>query len=354
MAWFFITFFIALMIFGVLLFHKGYAEERSSYLSKLKESEDKSSRYDTDRTAAIIRKTEEELNIAKTASILAVAVLVVVFLGITGFRVTKQIKAGEVGIVYQFGDIVDQRGEGLQFIAPWQSLKSETIRIQKYVFDGDNSLSTFSQETQDVFINATLNYSVSPSAVQNLYRTVGPDWFNVLVPPRVQNFFKEETVKYSTVDIAPNREVLRRAVQQRLANDLEQYSINVNDLLIDNLDFRQEFKNSIENKQIATQNALEAAERVKIKEAEANQAVATAEGKAREKIIAAEAQAEATVIRADAEANANRLISESLDENVLTIRAIEAFGDKIQIALIPSGEGLILDPATLLGASAPE
>jgi prohibitin 2 len=187
-----------------------------------------------------------------------------------------------------------------------------------------------------------VNYSISPDAVQELFNDVGPDWFDRLVEPRVQNFFKEETVKYSTVDIAPNREVLRRAVRDRLAEDLEKYSITVQDLLIDNLDFRPEFKNAIESKQIATQDALREEERIRQSEAEAQQGVAVASGRAQE-----------TIITATAEAEANRLISASLDANVLSIRAIEAFGDDIDIALIPSGEGLILDPATLLRGTAP-
>jgi hypothetical protein len=42
-----------------------------------------------------------------------------------------------------------------------------------------------------VFVKATVNYSVSPSTIQNLYRTVGPNWFDTLVESRVLNFFKE-------------------------------------------------------------------------------------------------------------------------------------------------------------------
>jgi regulator of protease activity HflC (stomatin/prohibitin superfamily) len=259
--------------------------------------------------------------------------------GYTLIRSVEQIPAGHVGIVYQFGDIVDQRGDGLQWIAPWERMRTESVQVQKATFA---DLNTFSAETQDVFITTTVNYSISPDAVQELFNDVGPDWFDRLVEPRVQNFFKEETVKYSTVDIAPNREVLRRAVRDRLAEDLEKYSITVQDLLIDNLDFRPEFKNAIESKQIATQDALREEERIRQSEAEAQQGVAVASGRAQE-----------TIITATAEAEANRLISASLDANVLSIRAIEAFGDDIDIALIPSGEGLILDPATLLRGTAP-
>ena len=38
----------------------------------------------------------------------------------------------------------------------------------------------------------------------------------VLIEPRVAQNFKDETVKYKSVDIAPNREKIRQAVRQRL------------------------------------------------------------------------------------------------------------------------------------------
>jgi len=255
----------------------------------------------------------------------------------TGFASTKQVEAGHVAIVYQFGEIVSQKGEGLQFIAPWQSIRTESIRVQRAKFENINA---FSQETQDVFIVATVNFSVSPSAVQNLYRTVGPNWFDTLVEPRVNNFFKEEVVKFETVDVAPNREIIRTAVKERLGADLEQYSVTVNDLLIDDIDFQAEFKAAIEQKQIATQDALREQERIEQRKAEAQQAIEVANG-----------EAEAIKIRAEGQAEANRLISQSLTNEVIQFTAVQNLSDNIEIALIPSGAGLLLDPATLIGTS---
>jgi hypothetical protein len=34
-------------------------------------------------------------------------------------------------------------------------------------------------------VRASLNYQVSPKAVQNLFRSVGPDYYHVLIEPRV-------------------------------------------------------------------------------------------------------------------------------------------------------------------------
>src|SRR5512140_1359881 len=105
----------------------------------------------------------------------------------TAISSIRQVEAGHVGVVYQFGSIVGQRSEGLQFIAPWESMRTASVQVQRAQFA---KIENFTSETQDVFIDATVNYSVSEKAVQNLYRTVGVNWFDRLVDARVQNFFK--------------------------------------------------------------------------------------------------------------------------------------------------------------------
>jgi regulator of protease activity HflC (stomatin/prohibitin superfamily) len=268
------------------------------------------------------------------------AVLFALWAGLhTAFASIKPIEAGHVGVVYQFGEIVGQKGVGLQFIAPWQEIRTESIQVQRHRFD---DITAFSAETQDVFVRATVNYSVRPSAVQGLYRQVGRNWFDRLIEPRVFNFFKEETVKYSTVDVGPNREQIRTAVRNRLATELEPFSIQIDDLLIDNIDFSPEFKAAIEAKQIATQDALREQERIRQRQFEAEQAVAQAKG-----------EADAIRERAAGQADANRALSQSLTPEVIQFQALEKLGDNIQIALIPSGQGIILDPASILGGSRP-
>lgn len=275
-----------------------------------------------------------------TIAMVAAGVLFALWAGLhTVAASVKPIEAGHVGVVYQFGEIVGQKDEGLQFIAPWQSMKTASIRVQRQRFE---NISAFSKETQDVFITVAVNFSVSKDQVQTLYRQVGPNWFDVLIEPRVANFLKEETVRYTSVEVAPNREAIRVAVRARLSEDLKARSITINDLLIENIDFSPEFKQAIENKQIATQDALRAQEKVKQSQFEAEQVVETAKG-----------EANATRERANGQADANKALAASLTPEVIQFQAIQKLSDKIQIALIPSGQGVILDPTTLLGGVKP-
>ena len=251
----------------------------------------------------------------------------------------RQVEAGHVGVVYQFGEIVSQKSEGLQFIAPWQTMKVASVQVQRKTFE---NLEAFSKETQDISVTVAVNYSVAPAKVQNLYRTVGVNWFDVLVQARLNNFLKEEMVKYETTEIAPNREKIRNDVRLRLASELAPFSVTVTDLLIENIDFRPEFKSAIVAKQVATQDALREQEKIKQRKAEADQAIETAKG-----------EAESTKLRAQGQADANRLLAASLTPEVIQFQAVQKLSDKIQIAIIPSGQGIIIDPATLLAGKKP-
>ena len=69
----------------------------------------------------------------------------------TFFASVHQVPAGHIGVVYEFGGIKGQIGEGLQFVAPWRDVLLANIQVQRRVFD---KLNAFSEESQDVFVRA--------------------------------------------------------------------------------------------------------------------------------------------------------------------------------------------------------
>jgi len=255
---------------------------------------------------------------------------------ITFFASVHQVPAGHIGVVYEFGGIKGQIGEGLQFVAPWRDVLLANIQVQRRVFD---KLNAFSEESQDVFVRASLNVRVSPQTIQQLYRSVGPNFFNVLVESRVIQNFKDETVKYKSVEIAPNRENIRKAVRERLERELSPFSIEVVDLLLDNIDFNPEFKKAIEDKQIATQRALEEQQKIEGEKHKAQQAIERAKG-----------EGSAILFRAEKEAEANRKLAASLTPELVRYAMVQKLSDKIQVMMLPSGQNFILDSDILRGA----
>ena len=273
-----------------------------------------------------------------TAWILASALAVIVVVGGWGaFRSFYSVNAGHVLVVRQFGEIIGQRGDGFQTIAPWQSAEevSTQVESQRFQMDdrtgaGEGTISSgpaISEETQPVYAVVTLNYRVSDKAVQELYTDVGSTYFEKVVAPRVFQVFKNETVKFKSVAVAPNREQIREAVQLELDRQLNGFSIDVVDFLINDLDFPQEFTEAIERKQVATQDALAATQKVEQSKAEAQQEIERARG----------------------QAEAQRLRASSLTDRNLQFEALQILKEAPpQIVFLPAGQGNLLDPSTFL------
>jgi len=273
-----------------------------------------------------------------TAWILASALAVIVVVGGWGaFRSFYSVNAGHVLVVRQFGEIIGQRGDGFQTIAPWQSAEEVSTQVESQRFQMDDrtgaaqgtisSGPAISEETQPVYAVVTLNYRVSDKAVQELYTDVGSTYFDKVVAPRVFQVFKNETVKFKSVAVAPNREQIREAVQLELDRQLDGFSIDVVDFLINDLDFPQEFTEAIERKQVATQDALAARQKVEQSKAEAQQEIERARG----------------------QAQAQRLRASSLTDRNLQFEALQILKEAPpQIVFLPAGQGNLLDPSTFL------
>jgi regulator of protease activity HflC (stomatin/prohibitin superfamily) len=252
------------------------------------------------------------------------------------FNSVYQVPAGHVGLVYAFGDIVGQTGEGLQYVAPWKSVWPATAQVQKVTFRGESHLASFSKESQDVYVDATVNVRVLPKDIESLYRTVGADYMNIIVIPRIRQAFKDETVKYSTVDVAPHREQIRHAVSKRLSDELAARSIVVDDLLVDNVSFNPKFQDSIERKQIASQDALAEEQRIAGERNKALQAIEIARG-----------TGEAILINANKQAEANRALAASITPELVQYQMVQKLAPTVQTIMLPVGSPFILDKSML-------
>jgi prohibitin 2 len=235
------------------------------------------------------------------------------------------IEAGHVGLVKTFGNYTGTMNPGWNSKLPWQTVDDADVRVQSkhIVMDGGTGGSAVSAETQPVYATVTLNYSVDPAHVLDLYRNVGPRYYDSIIAPRVQQVFKSATVEYKTIEVAPNREKIRVDVQQILDRQLEQYGINVADFLIENLDFAPEFVAAITEKQVATQQAEAARAKVEQAKQEAQQAIAKARG-------------EAESIRV-------RGIALRRNPEVLQLEAIEKLNPNVQTIYLPSGGNFLMN-----------
>ena len=132
------------------------------------------------------------------------------------------------------------------------------------------------------------------------------------------------------------------------------------EFILRNITFSPEYAASIEQKQIAEQQAQQAKLTVEQRRQEAEQARQVAQGLADAAVIAAKGQAESRLIQADAEAKALELIAKALQNSpdLLNYQYITKISPNIQLMLVPSNSPFLLPfPQTQLtqyGPAAPQ
>jgi regulator of protease activity HflC (stomatin/prohibitin superfamily) len=252
----------------------------------------------------------------------------------TFFMSLYTIDAGHIGLIKTFREYTGQSGPGLHLKAPFQGVDEVNGRVQRATINmsGGDKGSAVSKETQPVYAKLSVNYRIELTEAKKLYTDVGPTYYDAIIEPRVQQAFKAITVKYLTVEIAPNREEIRDQAKGILTKQLEPYGIQVDDLLIKDLGFSQAFLDAIERKQVATEDAKAAKEKVAQKKAEAEQKIAEARG----------------------EAEAARINGQALENNPLALQklAIEKLSPNVQVIMLPSNSQNMLLPPSLFGQTA--
>jgi regulator of protease activity HflC (stomatin/prohibitin superfamily) len=134
--------------------------------------------------------------------------------------------------------------------------------------------------------------------------------------------------------------VIREDMSQRLGEN----GLLLVEFVLRNITFSPEYAASVEQKQIAEQQAQQAFFVVEQRKQEAEQARQVAQGRADADVIEAQGRAQARIIEAEAEAEALDLIAEALtdQEDLLTYQYITKLAPGIQVMLVPNDAPYLL------------
>ena len=257
------------------------------------------------------------------------------------------IPTGHTGIVTTFGRVEDKTFEaGVHAKAPWQQVVVMDNRIQKAGLE----MLCFSSDIQEVTTNFTINYQIEKANAQTIYRTIGQDYYNIVIAPRIQQAVKDGIKNYNAEELIANREILSSEIKADLTAKLAVYNIELIDASIENLDFSDKFTDAVEAKQVAAQEKLKAEiqqEQANLEaKAKAEREMIAAQAEAEKKLLAAEAEAEAKKKEADAlayagekEAEANKEIAASLSQELIEYKTVEQWDGKLPTYV--GGEGSI-------------
>ena len=257
------------------------------------------------------------------------------------------VPTGYTGIVTTFGRVENRTLDaGLHLKSPFQRIVKMDNRTQKAV----ETLQAFSSDIQQVDISIAVNYSIDQSTAETLYKTVGKEYYEKLVYPRLLENTKAVFSKYSAEMLVACREQLSSEISALVVDDIAQYGINVSSISVQDIDFTDAFTNAVEAKQVAAQNKLtaetEQAQLTMQAEQEARRQVIKAEADAQQAKIAAQADLEVTKIQADAaeyagqkEAAKNKAIAQSLTAELVRYYYIQQWDGKLPTTML--GENMI-------------
>lgn len=244
---------------------------------------------------------------------------------ILAFSMIKTVPTGYTGILTSFGKVEPNTvSAGVHVIAPWQKIVKLDNRTQKVSVETD----TFSKDIQQVKVSLAVNFCIDQATAQELYKTVGVNYYESVVLPRILENVKAVVAEYSAENLVAKRGELSDEILTRLTDDAAAYGINIISISVEDIDFTDEFTDAVERKQVATQNKLaaetEQAQKTMEEQAAADRAVISAKAKAEQDVIAANAELEVTKIQAEAalyagekEAEMNKRIAESLTPNLV-------------------------------------
>jgi regulator of protease activity HflC (stomatin/prohibitin superfamily) len=267
-----------------------------------------------------------------------------------------EIQPNEVGVVFNTvsGELTKTPlGPGLHIIIPGvQEVTIYSVAQQEYTMSGrvgegaisgDDAVEALTKDGQQIRLDVTIIFRIDPKNANIVHREWQNRYRDGLVRPTVRAATREVLGQFEVQEIySEKRTELAQEIETQVRDAIGPQGFEVTSVLVRNIVFSEEYVNSIEQKQVAQQQALEAQFRVEQKKQEAEQAREEARGKADAVRIAAEGQADAMA-----------LINEQLKQNpaLLQWRYIENLSDNVQLILIPSNSPYLFDLQSLIEAS---
>jgi len=274
--------------------------------------------------AAVDRRRHPSLKIALPLIGIVLAVILAICACIS------YVPTGYTGIVTTFGKVHDEvLDAGIKFHAPWDNVIKMDNREQKVSF----SLQAFSSDIQEVSIAGSVNLNINKTVAMDLYKNVGTDYLNIIAMPRILEDVKTVFSQYTAENLIAERNTLSIKIANLLSEDLKKQGLNIISVAIEDVDFSDAYTNSVEAKQVATQEKQRAQTQQEQQTMEATQKAErdriAAQAAADVAKIEADAKAYAIQVEAEAKAEANKKMNQSLTPELIEYTKINTWNGQL-------------------------
>jgi regulator of protease activity HflC (stomatin/prohibitin superfamily) len=213
------------------------------------------------------------------------------------------IEPGHNGVLFKrFGGGIDEDviyRQGFHVVAPWNKMFIYDTRVQEN-FEEMNVLSK-----NGLNIQVELSYRFYPEGerIGHLHNKIGQDYHERIIKPEIRSATREVIGKYLPEELySAKREAIQDEIYQQTAEAIKEKDLYLDAVLIRGVVLPATLQAAIERKLKEEQSSLEYEYR----------------------LISERKEAERRIIEAQAKADANKILSASLTEKILTDKGIEA------------------------------
>ena len=300
-------------------------------------------------------------------ALILIGTLFILFLLVRPFTV---INSGEVGIKVVMGKFNDKPlNPGLHFFIPFvEQIVPVNTRVRLITYSNSNlnsigegfssfegglkrnpAIRVLDKGGLTVNIDLAVQYRLRPETAPHTIEKWGTSWEEKIINSKVQEVVRDVIGRYSAEKLPEMRNEIAKAIETKIKQSIDSLPgkpVILTSVELRNIDLPKKIKEQIERVQIAKQQVT-IAEQMKEKAIqEALRKAEIAKGEAQKKRIEAQGEADKITIEANAQAKANRVIAQSLSEDLLRLEHIKTqrgFNEALksnknaQIFLTPGG-----------------
>ncbi|HBB48443.1 MAG TPA: peptidase [Flavobacteriaceae bacterium] len=251
------------------------------------------------------------------------AITLIIFAVIILAKSAITIGSGEAGVLYKTfggGVVTDEPplGEGFHLVAPWNKVIVYEVRQQE-LFEKMKVLSSNGLEIQ---IDASAWYQPITPDLGRLHQEKGENYLERIIQPAIRSAARSVVGRYTPEQLySSKRDAIQDEIYAETKKILDRQYVQLNEVLVRDVTLPPTIKDAIERKLKQEQESLEYEFR----------------------LVTAEKEAERQIIEAQGKADANRILSASLTDKILSDKGIEATiklseSNNAKVIVIGSGE----------------
>ncbi len=317
--------------------------------------------------AATARRGRANYRSATTTG-LVVALLVIAIAALMGSY--TQVEAGSVAVVKQFGRVVGVFQPGLNWKLPFIQ-DTVVYRTQEILYETsedptksnadyrDVEVDTATSDGQQILARFTVRFRIDGAKAADIVNNLGTESEVVekVVKANSRVHVRNILKQFPASDLySGNVERAQQEIARRLEDDFRKEGLDLIFFGLRSIQFTEAYRNAVEQKQIEKENITTKENLAKqaefdkqriITQAQAEaerqrlERIGVAQGEAEAIRLQAQADAEAIRVKAEAQAAANKMISQSLDQNVISWQAVQSWSGNYPLVLGAAGSYIL-------------